>query len=116
MHNTSTFLTTLDHFVMCVWCLCVWLCVWCHGFCVSVGVGPTNGRPTSMNRQHQQQSASRCCENSPHDDPSCLCGSFEDQVLKFGAVFPEQDLKRLHVVYSTVLLITAELTAVKQSL
>ena len=30
--------------------------------------------------QHKRYSASRCCEDSPHDDPSCLCGSFEDQV------------------------------------
>ena len=29
---------------------------------------------------HKRHSASRCCEDSPHDDPSCLCGSFEDQV------------------------------------
>ena len=28
--------------------------------------------------QHKRYSASRCCEDSPHDDPSCLCGSFVD--------------------------------------
>ena len=46
-----------------------------------------------------------CCEDGPHDDPSCLIGSFEDQVLAFGlllCVGPEQDLESFHVVYSTV--------------
>ena len=28
--------------------------------------------------QHKRQSASRCCEDSPRDDPSCLCGSCEN--------------------------------------
>ena len=37
--------------------------------------------------EHKRHSASRCCEDSPHDDPSCLCGSFEDQTLAFGVLF-----------------------------
>ena len=48
--------------------------------------------------QTQAQSASRCCEDSPHDDPASLCGSFEDQDFAFGDLFgvgPEQDLERL---------------------
>ena len=39
---------------------------------------------TALVHQHKRHSASRCCEDSPHDNPSCLCGSFEDQVLAFG--------------------------------
>ena len=50
----------------------------------------------SMIGYFKRHSASRCCDDSPHDDPSCVCGSFEDQV-RFGVIFCvglEHDLKK----------------------
>ena len=46
--------------------------------------------------QHKWLTASRCCQDCPHDVPSCLCGSCEDQSLAFGVFFmwfPSQILK-----------------------
>ena len=65
-------------------------------------------RASPLSSKHKRHSASRCCDDSPHDDPSCLCGSFEDQTLAFGVLFgvgPKQDLQKgFHVWVSTVLL------------
>ena len=46
--------------------------------------------------QHKRQSNSRCCEDGPHDDPSCLCREVL-RISVFGVVFcvaSEQDLKK----------------------